>query len=111
MAITSEIIGKLGGADVEVIPVEGTASGTTTLMTTITVPAGKTWLVAVIGTATSPATGRNGYPEIVIGNTRAAFNGVGGASALVTGTVEIRLRRNWSLGSDSFTGHVYTVKM
>ena len=37
--------------------------------------------------------------------------GVGGASALVTGTVEIRLHRNWSLGSDSFTGHVYTVKM
>ena len=114
MAITSEIIGKLGGADVEEVPVSGTASegpGTTTLMTTITVPAGKTWLVAVIGTATTPATGRNGYPEIVIGNTRVAFSGVGGASALVTGTVEIRLRRNWSLGSDSFTGTVYTVEM
>ena len=80
MAITSEIIGKLGGG-VEETPVSGTASegpGTTTLMTTITVPAGKTWLVAVIGTATTPATGRNGYPEIVIGNTRAAFSGVGG---------------------------------
>ena len=114
MAITSEIIGKLGGADVEVAPVSGTASegpGTTTLMTTITVPAGKTWLVAVIGTVTTPATGRNGYPEIVIGNTRAAFSGVGGVSALATGTVEIRLRRNWSLGSDSFTGTVYTAEM
>ena len=113
MAITSEIIGKLGGG-VEEAPVSGTVSGgsgATTLMTTITVPAGKTWLVAVIGTATSPATGRNGYPEIVIGNTRAAFSGVGGVSALVTGTVEIRLRRNWSLGSDSFTGTVYTAEM
>ena len=114
MAITSEIIGKLGGADVEEAPVSGTvsgSSGTTTLMTTITVPDGKTWLVAVIGTATTPATGLNGYPEIVIGNTGAAFNGVGGASALVTGTVEIRLRRNWALGSDSFTGTVYTAEM
>ena len=115
MAITSEIIGKLGGgADVEETPVSGTGSGgpgSTTLMTTITVPDGKTWLVAVIGTATTPATGRNGYPEIVIGNTRAAFSGAGGASALVTGTVEILLRRNWSLGSDSFTGTVYTAEM
>ena len=114
MAITSEIIGKLGGTDVEEATVSATNSGgpgTTTLMTTITVPAGKTWLVAVIGTATSPATGRNGYPEIVIGNTRAAFIGVGGASALVTGTVEILLRRNWSISSDSFTGTVYTAEM
>ena len=114
MAITSEIIGKLGGADVETIPVSGTASdspGSSKVLATIDVPAGETWLVAVIGTATTPATGRNGYPEIVIGNTRAAFSGVGGASALATGTVEIRLRRNWSLGSDSFTGHVYTVKL
>ena len=113
MAITSEIIGKLGGG-VEEAPVSGTVSGvsgTTTLMTAITVPAGKTWLVAVIGTATTPATGLNGYPEIVIGNTRAAFNGVGGASALVTGTVEIRLRRNYAISSDSFAGTVYTAEM
>ena len=112
MAITSEIIGKLGGADVQSFPVEGsTSSSSGTVIHTIGVPAGETWLVAVVGTITTPASGRNGYPEIVIGNTRAAFSGVGGASALVTGTVEIRLRRNWSLGSDSFTGHVYTVKM
>ena len=114
MAITSEIIGKLGGAGVEVIPVEAEASGSpgsSAVIATIDIPAGETWLVAVIGTATTPATGRNGYPEIVIGNTRAAFSGVGGASALVTGTVEIRLRRNWSLGSDSFTGTVYTAEM
>ena len=113
MAITSEIIGKLGGG-VEEVPVSGTVSGgsgTTTLMTTITVPAGKTWLVAVIGTATSPATSLSGYPEIVIGNTRAAFSGVGGASALVTGTVKIRLRRNYAISSDSFAGTVYTAEM
>ena len=112
MAITSEIIGKLGGADVQSFPVEGsTSSSSGTVIHTIEAPAGETWLVAVIGTITTPASGRNGYPEIVIGNTRAAFSGVGGASALVTGTVEIRLRRNWSLGSDSFTGHVYAVKL
>ena len=113
MAITSEIIGKLGGR-VEETPVSGTVSGvsgTTTLMTTITVPAGKTWLVAVIGTATTPATGLNGYPEIVIGDKKAAFKGEGGVSALVTGTAEIRLRRNYSISSDSFAGTVYTAEM
>ena len=115
MAITTEIIGKLGGgAEMEETPVSGTVSGgsgATTLMTTITVPAGKTWLVAVIGTVTPQATTRNGYPEIVIGNTRVTFSGVGGASALVTGTVEIRLHRNYSIGSDSFAGTVYTAEM
>lgn len=115
MAITSELLGKLGGADVEVIPVEGTnsgsGSGASVLMDTITVPADETWLVAVIGTATTPASGVSGYPFITIGDTRAAFKGVGGVSALVTGTAEIRLIRNWSLSSDTFTGHVYTIKM
>ena len=113
MAITSEIIGKLGGR-VEEAPISGTvsgSSGTTTLMTTINVPAGKTWLVSVIGTVTTTASGISSYPEIVIGNTRAVFSGVGGASALATGTVDIRLRRNYNLNSDSFTGTVYTAEM
>jgi len=80
-------------------------------MTTITVPAGETWLVAAIGTTTTPAGGLNGYPDITIGDKKAAFKGEGGVSALVTGTAEIRLRRNWTLQTDTFTGHVYTVKM
>ena len=114
MAITSEIIGKLGGASAEETPISGTVSGgsgANTLMGTITVPDDKTWLVSVIGTTTTTASGLNGYPEIIIGDTRAAFKGVGGVSALVTGTVEIRLRRNWTLNSDAFTGIVYTVEM
>ena len=114
MAITSEIIGKLGGAGVEESPVSGEVSGgsgTSTLMTTITIPEGKTWLVSVIGTATAANPSLASYPEIAIGNTRAAFNGVGGVSALVTGTVRIRLYRNFGLRSDLFTGTVYTAEM
>ena len=114
MAITSEIIGKLGGgAGVEETPISGTAkgNGTSALMTTITVPAGETWLVAVIGTVTTLASTLQGCPYITIGDKKAAFGSEGGVSALVTGAAEIRLRRNYNLGSDSFTGHVYTVKM
>ena len=98
----------------EETPISGTgtgSSGTTTLMTTIAVPEGETWLVAAIGTVTAASAGLNGYPEITIGDKRAAFKGEGGVSALVTGTVEIRLRRNYNIGSDSFTGKVYTVKL
>ena len=54
MAITSEIIGKLGGADVEVTPVSGTTSGSSgseVILHTIEVPVGETWLVAEIGRA------------------------------------------------------------
>ena len=51
MAITSEIIGKLGGgSEVEVTPVEGTASGSwgsEMVLHTVEVPAGETWLVAL----------------------------------------------------------------
>ena len=115
MAITSELIGKLGGADVESTPISGTSSGSGsrayTLMSTITVPAGETWLMAVIGTTTTPATGLSGYPQIDIGEAQSAWKGMGGVAALVSGTVKIYLRRNWSLSSDSFEGHVYTVKM
>ena len=113
MAITSEIIGKLGGAGVEETPISGTATGggASTLMTTITVPAGETWLVAVIGTVTTHAGSLNGYPYITIGDKQAAFNREGGVSALVTGAAEIRLHRNYNIGSDSFTGHVYAAKL
>ena len=51
MAITSEIIGKLGGR-VEEVPVSGTASGVSgseEILHTVEVPEGETWLVAAIG--------------------------------------------------------------
>ena len=114
MAITSEIIGKLGGAEVGSFPVEGTVtggSGSTMTLATMEVPEGETWLVAVVGTFTTARDSLAYYPEITIGSSRAAFRGKSGASGIVTGTVDIGIRRNFNLSSDSFTGHVYTVKM
>ena len=111
MAITSEIIGKLGGADVEVEPVSGTAPGPSAVMATITAPPGETLLVAVVGTITAANSTQLYIPVLSIGNAKASFSGVGGVSAIVTGTAQIVLKRNLSSGSDSFTGHVYTVKL
>ena len=114
MAITSEIIGKLGGADVEVIPVEGAASGSigsTEVLATIDVPAGETWLVAAIVQVT-PASD-SFYPQLQLGDevSIAAPRGTHGLAATATESISLSIRRGGRSGSDTFTGHVYAVKL
>ena len=114
MAITSEIIGKLGGADVEVIPVEGAASvpnGSSMVIATIDVPAGETWLVAAIGQMT-PASASL-HPRLHLGDeiSTSAPRGTHGLAATATESISLSIRRSYGSGTDSFTGHVYTVKL
>ena len=117
MAITSEIIGKLGGAEVEQIPVEVAASGgsgSEVILHTIEVPVGETWLVAVYGNLNGAYSDNYASPQIYIGDTKLnqrATNGIQSLAHVGTGTIDVKLRRNTGNGSDSFTGHVYTVKM
>ena len=117
MAITSEIIGKLGGADVEVIPVEGAASGksgSSKVLATIDVPAGETWLVAAIGQVTPGISGAPYRPDLHLGGASrptAGSDGTHGLATTATGTISFTIKRNTSPGSDTFTGHVYTVKL
>ena len=116
MAITSEIIGKLGGADVEEATVEVTASGpwgSEEVLHTVEVPEGETWLVALYGTLGSNSEGSKSA-ELIIGTTilpPRAPNGITGLAHVGAGTINASLRRNNSTGSDSFTGHVYAVKL
>ena len=114
MAITSEIIGKLGGADVEVIPVEGTASGrkgSSEVLATIDVPAGETWLVAAIGQVT-PASASL-FPRLQLGDevSTEAPRGTHGLATTAAESISLSIKRNTAGGSDTFTGHVYTVKL
>ena len=114
MAITSEIIGKLGGADVEVMPVEGVASGSkgsSEVLATIDVPAGETWLVAAIGQVASASSSL--YPRIQLGDevSTEAPSGTHGLAVTATGSISFTIKRGTSSGADTFTGHVYTVKM
>ena len=117
MAITSEIIGKLGGADVQSFPVEGSVYGSSdvTALHTVEVLAGETWLVAVAGELQGPSTSSQAgsQPDMRLGET--TCRGVPrttpfGISAVITETTAIELVSNHSTES-SFTGHVYTVKM
>src|SRR5699024_6444796 len=118
MAITSEIIGKLGGADVEVIPVEGEASGkagSSEVIATIDIPAGETWLVAAIGQRVGTSTNDSGQPELHLGDVRIPGVGPRGTYGLATTATEpvsfTIVKKTSTPGSDTFTGHVYTVKM
>ena len=117
MAITSEIIGKLGGADVEVIPVEGAASGSpgsTEVLATIDVPAGETWLVAAIGQTNAASSTTSRQPELHLGDVKIPTGGDAGTYGLATTATEsisFIIRRSYGSGTDSYTGHVYTVKL
>ena len=114
MAITSEIIGKLGGADVEVIPVEREASGpkgSSETLATIDVPAGETWLVAAIGQVTPASASLS--PRLHLGDevSTAAPRGKHGLVTTATESISLSISRATNSGSDAFTGHVYAVKL
>ena len=116
MAIASEIIGKLGGGEVEVIPVEGEASGrkgSTKVLATIDVPAGETWLVAAIGQTTAGSSSPY-RPWIYLGDSLSSRPSVGeteGLATIATESISLSIRRDTNTGVDSYTGHVYAVKL
>ena len=115
MAITSEIIGKLGGTDVEVIPASGSASGggnSELVLATIEVPEGETRVAAAVGVAEGNGNNRNYFSDLILGDSVVAFtSGTVGISAVLTSTSDFKIRRERSYGSDSFDGNVYIVKM
>ena len=116
MAITSEIIGTLGGAGVEVIPVEGAASGpsgSSEVLATIDVPAGETWLVAVIGQITASSSGSTKWPDLRLGDVKIprSPSGTHGLATTATESISLSIERNTPSGADTFTGHVYAVKL
>ena len=117
MAITSEIIGKLGGgAEVQKIPVNIVADGgggSVVVMHTVHVQEGETWLVVLSGDL-DPRYSSSSGPVLSIGEVRFGPGLPAGrfvAAEEVMGTTEIALKRNNSNATDSFTGHVYAVKL
>ena len=117
MAITSELLGKLGGADVEVIPVEGTASGgsgSVEVLATIEIPPGQTWAIAVIGEMDPGYTNSTTSPYLMLGSVKTNYYNTENPMTVAgvhTETVDAVIKRNYHNRTDSFTGHVYIVKM
>ena len=114
MAITSEIIGKLGGAEVEVTPVSVpslSGSSSSKLLHTVNIPPGETWLVAVAGTGTAGSGTSNGMPRINIGGVSVRQStGHFASAAVMTESGDVILESN-SSGTTSFEGNIYAVKM
>ena len=116
MAITSEIIGKLGGAEVQKIPVNIVADGgggSVVVMHTVHVQEGETWLVVLSGGLNPRYTSSSG-PVLSIGEVKFGPGLPAGrfdAAEEVMGTTEITLKRNNSNATDIFTGHVYAAKL
>ena len=101
----------------EVTPVSATNSGgkgDTTILHTVNVPDGESWLIAAIGDMSPSGTSASLAPDLAIGdiktnryNTQDRMTVAG----VHTGTVDVKMVKNSGSGADSFTGHVYTVKM
>ena len=111
MAITSELLGKLGGADVETIPVSATVKSKDPYILYIgEVLPGETHWVFVLGTVNARSSSSHNLPDIWIGDTSGRFSGEGGVATEVKAGYHVTIGRNFSGGEDSFDGHVYIVK-
>lgn len=116
MAITSEIIGKLGGAEVESVPVSmsGAGSGTKHLLTRVEVPAGKQVVVAVVGKFTSTQAS-NARPDFDIGGfvsyASIDTNAHASASAVLTQSGDVNVITRSGIGTSTFVGTVYTAEL
>ena len=115
MAITSEIIGKLGGAEVEVIPVSISAmTEGEHVLASIEVPAGERVLVSLVGNFSSTQLDSR-RPDFMIGGERSGTypksGNYGSASGVLEASGNASLYMTSGTGTTAFTGHVYTVKM
>ena len=116
MAITAQLIGSLGGTQLEAIPVSKgrmTGAGAVHNLMTVTVPAGERRLVLVDGTMTHGETLANYSPHLQVGSiSTAGFkSGPATAGAVVTADTAISVVTNHYSGSRTveFTGTVYIV--
>lgn len=114
MAITSEIIGKLGGgAGVDIIDVSAPSKTGSTELAHIDVPPGKEILVTVRGTIgpmyDSPYVSLIQAGGATIGGELLRTGVVTGATTLTTSTsISIRVE---GFNAKSFTGTIYTAEM
>ena len=116
MAITSEIIGKLGGADLESYPVSVRENQPDTLLRAVTVPAGKRYLVAAEGHCPKQATSATANPTLYVGDVKSSPSvryGRFSVMNIVEQDAEVRFDTyaNSSINNSSFEGTVYVLEM
>ena len=116
MAITSEIIGKLGGADVETVEIPGAeTTGSDTILHTVEVAAGEEVLVVFIGRFSKLPALVNNYPTLSIGGSKVRLLSTSqdaAVAAVITETSNVVMNGSAGVNASTLTGGtVYTVKM
>ena len=114
--ISSEILGKLGGAKMESYPVSVPENQPDTLLRAVTVPAGKRYLVAAAGHSPKMASSATNKPTLYVGNVRsqpAERYGEFAVMSIVESSAEIRFDTSASSGLNnaSFEGTVYVLEL
>ena len=112
MAITSEIIGRLGGAGVEIIPVEGeTYGGDSAHLTTINTENEST-LIVLDGRIDYKGTQGKFFPNIST-NLREEEQATGDVTYvwITSESLTLTLVNNSSRSAANFAGHVYAAKI
>ena len=116
MAITSEIIGKLGGAEVESVEVAGTdTNGSNITLHTVEVADGEPVLAVFIGRFSKlPSLSSNNATLSIGGSTSRAIanNQDAAVAAVITETSDVVLTGGLNTSASTLAGGtVYTVKM
>ena len=116
MAITSEIIGKLGGGDLESYPVSVPENRPDTLLRAVTVPAGKKFLVAAEGYCPKEASSSQFRPTLYVGDVKSSPSvryGRFGVMAIAEQDVKVRFDTSSTSGinNSSFEGTVYVLEL
>lgn len=120
MAITSELIGKLGGTDVEITPLNGSLDGPAgnEFAHTVTIPDGETYIVGIEGVVVPGIRATNSSPEIFIGdffvsdpiverpNPINFFQHIQGPA-----TFDVGIRRRANYNPEEITSDVYAVPL
>ena len=117
MAITSEIIGKLGGgAEMEEYPVSVRENRPDTLLRAVTVPAGKRYLVAAEGHCPKQAGSPAANPTLYVGDVKSSPSvryGRFSVMNIVEQDAEVRFDTyaSSSINNSSFEGTVYVLEL
>lgn len=116
MAISTQLIGRLGGTKVESITIDYTESNSTNgdVETVATIPAppeGKQWRVVVVVTSATATSSNSSWPVLTMGSTSAAY-AAGfpiGLTLTVSGTTPITATRRSGVttASRNCTGVAY----
>lgn len=114
MAITSELIGKLGGADVESWDVSvQVPNGTKGVIDTVNIASGETKLLVLLGEFSRAINNiDSSYIRIGGGEKMSPYNGskIMSAAQVLTSTADI-VFENSSLNTQNFSGTVYLFEM